>query len=217
MRSLAVCVQGADWELREGLKGSKAVRAAALQCLTLLVQAVGTADALAFFLPGIATGLAKALVAAGSSQGARAQTGAGASSAATVAALEGLAAVLSITLGTDTEVEGGSLDAQQGTGSGAAAAALDKLLYLSEKSKAADSKDGAAPPEANPALEKAAPASSQGPSDLRVHRTAEWVQTAGKNIHPLLATSLPQLCQYPRQAVREGLARGEEVFPCFMP
>lgn len=61
-------MQCADAELKEGLRGSKAIRTLSLDCLRLLLTAVGSGDALAFFLPGIATGLAKALIAAGVSQ-----------------------------------------------------------------------------------------------------------------------------------------------------
>lgn len=207
-------MQAADWELQAGLKGSKAVRAAALRCLNLLIQAVDSADALAFFLPGIATGLAKALVAAGSSHGARAQIGAGASSAATVAALQGLAAILRITLGSPPETEEisglqASAEPTQGTGAaeGAGAAALEQLLQLAEQAKAAPvegAREAAGPEAVNPPKTPLAPA---GSADLRVQRTAEWVQAAGNNVHSLLAAALPHLTQYPRPAVREALAK----------
>ena len=41
------------------------MRADALRCLRLLVQAVGDGDALAFFVPGLASGLGAALISAG--------------------------------------------------------------------------------------------------------------------------------------------------------
>ncbi len=57
--------QCADTEVSAGQGGSKAVRAAALGALRRLIDAVGSAEALAFFLPGIVTGLGKALAAGG--------------------------------------------------------------------------------------------------------------------------------------------------------
>ncbi len=41
------------------------MRADALRCLRLLVQAVGDGDALAFFIPGLVSGLGAALISAG--------------------------------------------------------------------------------------------------------------------------------------------------------
>ena len=51
--------------MEAGETGSKALRAAALRALRLLVAAVDDGDALAFFVPGIVSGLSKALLAAG--------------------------------------------------------------------------------------------------------------------------------------------------------
>lgn len=59
------CLAGAEQEVAAGGVGSKAVRAAALAALHAAAAAVGSADGLAFFLPGIASGLHKQLLASG--------------------------------------------------------------------------------------------------------------------------------------------------------
>ena len=59
------CAQAAHAEVEAGSSGSKALRAAALRALRLLVLAVPDGDALAFFVPGIVSGTGKALAAAG--------------------------------------------------------------------------------------------------------------------------------------------------------
>ena len=64
-RHLRVGLQAASGETEAGSTGSAAVRAAALGALRLLVEAVGSGDALAFFVPGLVSGLGKALAAAG--------------------------------------------------------------------------------------------------------------------------------------------------------
>ena len=51
--------------MEAGATGSKSLRAAALRALRLLVGAVADGDALAFFVPGIVSGLSNALLAAG--------------------------------------------------------------------------------------------------------------------------------------------------------
>jgi TELO2-interacting protein 1 len=52
-------------ELEAGSSGSKALRGTALLCLRRLIEVVGDGSALAFFVPGIVTGLGKALIVAG--------------------------------------------------------------------------------------------------------------------------------------------------------
>ncbi len=49
---LQSCLAAAQQEVAAGGGGSKELRAAALQTLCLVVQVVGSADALAFFVPG---------------------------------------------------------------------------------------------------------------------------------------------------------------------
>ncbi|GAB4823772.1 hypothetical protein N2152v2_010818 [Parachlorella kessleri] len=98
----SLLLQAADGELGPGQAGSRAVRVAALRALRCLLQAVGSAQALAFFVPGIVTGLGKALAAAGSAGGPRAVSGAAASSAAAIEALGALQEILVLTLGDGT-------------------------------------------------------------------------------------------------------------------
>lgn len=57
--------QVAKGEITVGQAGSGRLRAEALRCLRLLVQTVGDGDALAFFVPGLVSGLGAALHAAG--------------------------------------------------------------------------------------------------------------------------------------------------------
>lgn len=59
------CLAAAQQELAAAHLGSKTVRAAALQALGTIIDVVGSADVLAFFLPGVASGMAKQLMASG--------------------------------------------------------------------------------------------------------------------------------------------------------
>jgi hypothetical protein len=52
-------------EMSIGACGSGRIRTEALRCLRLLVQAVGDGTALAFFVPGLVSGLGATLAAAG--------------------------------------------------------------------------------------------------------------------------------------------------------
>ena len=57
--------QIAEGEAEAGHAGSKALRTAALRSLRRLIHATGDGDVLAFVLPGVASGLLRALLVAG--------------------------------------------------------------------------------------------------------------------------------------------------------
>lgn len=58
-------MKASEEEVRKGLTGNKALSAASLRAVGLLGTAVGDGDALAFVLPGLASGLVKVMLAAG--------------------------------------------------------------------------------------------------------------------------------------------------------
>ena len=58
-------LRASEEEVQKGLTGNKALSAAALKAVGLLGTAVGDGDVLAFVLPGLAGGLAKVMLAAG--------------------------------------------------------------------------------------------------------------------------------------------------------
>ena len=60
----SMCLTTAALEVKAGLKGSKGLRGAGLHALRLLLEAVADGDALAPLLPGLASGLSNALLAA---------------------------------------------------------------------------------------------------------------------------------------------------------
>lgn len=199
-------LQAAEAEAQRGSSGSRAIRAAALQALQHLLSAVagGTAgqqpcstaeaqqaaDTLAFFLPGIAVGLCKALLlsaaSSGSGGGGRARTGPAASSTAAVAAVQAFVVLLAACLG-DAAVElalhgsgaGGAgssstgaassawqLDADMGgagTSAGTLEQAMQQLEMLSQRAQSSAS-SSRAPPTPAPAAPAAAAAQAPVPS-----------------------------------------------------
>ena len=141
----SVLVKAAAAELEAGSSGStgsKLIRIEALRALKLLIQAVNDADALSFFLPGLMTGLARALVAAGGGRGQPPGTrlpsqGPAASGAATVEALQGLTCLLHATLGNesvrdlflvDEDIEAVSTADVVGAGAAATTAAIGQAF-----------------------------------------------------------------------------------------
>ena len=63
----SILMKAAEGEMKAGLTGSKTLSAAALKAVRCLAEAVNDGDALAFVLPGLASGLAKIMIAAGDS------------------------------------------------------------------------------------------------------------------------------------------------------
>ena len=88
-------------ELQQGTLGSKKVRIQALKALGVFIKVINCPEALSFFLPGLGSGLCKALLAAGSGirRGGSGGQGPAASGAAAVEALEALTCLLVATLG----------------------------------------------------------------------------------------------------------------------
>ena len=63
--SFSALLKAAEEEVQAGLTGSKALTAAVLEAIKHLIQGVGSGDALAFVLPGLASGFSKILIVAG--------------------------------------------------------------------------------------------------------------------------------------------------------
>ena len=98
--AVSLLVQTAHLEAAAGARGSKVARAASLRTLRDLVMNTADPDVWSFFLPGIVSGLAKALHA---SSGSRSGEGSGPASAAddsssTEAAIEALTAIVTCVL-----------------------------------------------------------------------------------------------------------------------
>lgn len=253
LRQLLACPQIAEAEAECGSGGSKAVHDAALESLLHLLRAVSgatgaaaepaqpavgqaqrAADALAFFLPGIAVGLCKVLLHAGSGSGGSRSSAAGpsSSSAGASAALRALVTLLTACLGNaavapalhgaDTVGAADSPPAAGGQDShmpdaavgGTAASlqqALEQLHMLSQQAKD-PGKAGSSSSE--PPASSSTPASRQQEpqqGQMRVQRSTEWVHDTASRLDELLRTALPPLAAHQRPSVRRTLAVGTFV------
>ncbi len=211
------------------------MRLAALQTLHAVVSTlgqgagyeVGHGDALAFFLPGLVSGLAKQLMQQGatasSSTSSSATSAAGGSgtigsggsgSACLVSALGCLSDAVAWTLGDDAalltlhreEQAEQARHARNGPGlTGAAAASAAALAALKAMSLGGDGAPAAAPPPPAPA--KGVGGEGQGPrGSLKVDRTPSWLSESGSRVGGLLSRVLPPLCGHPSASVRAALA-----------
>ena len=203
--AVSLLVQTAHLEAAAGARGSKVARAASLRTLRDLVMNTADPDVWSFFLPGIVSGLAKALHA---SSGSRSGEGSGPASAAddsasTEAAIEALTVIVTCVLddGVNANIkrrdeDGGDVretlrrmmsgrTASNGTG-GADAGDEDEK----------DDDVRGPPPTGADATEAAA--------RLKMKRTARWLRETAPRVESVLAAALTPLCAHRKPSVRRG-------------
>ena len=217
-------------EAAKGALGSRAIRADALRCLGELVSAIDDADALAFFLPGVVSGLTRALVA---SAGSRPGHGSGVVAVvgdanATEAAIEALAAVVVIVMNDDAC--GGLVSARRrrgAAGGGAAdddddaeaeaastAAALRKLAARGERSRSrsrsrgdGDDDDEEEESEEGESEEEEGPSAAGGDGrSLKLRRTRRWLRETSQRVTDATRVSLSSLVSHDKPSVRAAVA-----------
>ncbi|KAL6769129.1 hypothetical protein ACKKBF_B17580 [Auxenochlorella protothecoides x Auxenochlorella symbiontica] len=199
-------------QLRAGSGGSRALVALALQALGCGIRRVADADVLAFFLPGIASGLANALSGGRSSN----PSAAGPGSRANMAALDALTHLICATLGDGEGAVSGTVgDKRTGAAPPTAASALKQLRALAagaqgwpclpDAEPGSDAEGALDPPPGSPA--SPAPLDPEDPI-LWVERTAAWRADAAGKLGGLLATTLPRLAAAQQSpATRAAVAR----------
>jgi len=200
-----------------GMTGSRTLRAECLRTLAALLRLVDDAHALAFFLPGLVSGLAKPLVAAAAPDGGG-MSGSATGGSAVSEALNALCTALTIVLADDAHPH--ALDTSAPSSIGEAAGILQQLQALALRNK--ESKGSVATEgEAAAAAESKASAraggdgtegSSQGAAGapggrLRVELTAEWLDGVAPKVHAVLVRALPTLCAHPHATVRAAVGR----------
>ena len=196
------------------------------------------ADALSFFLPGIAVGLCKALLLASTNTagGGQAPPGPASSSAAAAAAMRALVVLLTTCLG-DAVVEPALLGSGQSVDSSSASGWQD--THMSEGSLAADGNQalhqaleqlqtlahqvrgsrcsGDSANDLQPVGKPEQQQQQQQPSHMRVVRSAGWVQETATRLHGVLSSALPRLLMHPRPAVRQAAVEGGAMLTCELP
>jgi len=225
----------AEGQFKAGSLGSRLIGAKSFHALRTLIEAIhnntdnGNNDTnetnvavemLAFFIPGIATGLASALVNYG-----RTEVGS-TNSLAVVEALKGLRSLLVATMGSDT-VARLMMDDNDGTASGTGAIideewvtsdqAMAQLRRLAgNKSKGIEAADierdmilgntkgktPSFPPSSRPTTTTTTNNSNKL---LKATLTVEWLMMTSSRLSTLLIASLPPLASHPNPTVRQTL------------
>ncbi|GAU34751.1 hypothetical protein TSUD_17230 [Trifolium subterraneum] len=207
---ISLLLKAADTEAARGQRGSARIRIEAFKTLRVLVAKVGSADALAFFLPGIVSNLSKVL------HGAKTMiSGAAGSMEAIDLAIRVLAEFLMIVLQDDANASVLDMEVSVSFDSDehkSTLSLLDELRHLQVK----DSVKTKVVEDRIVESEKITSSQTQfqekgstGPDgetlSLHVTRTKDWIQKTSAHVNKLLTATFPHICIHCSQKVRKGL------------
>ncbi|KAG7955252.1 hypothetical protein I3843_11G060800 [Carya illinoinensis] len=210
---LSLLLKAADTEAARGHWGSANLRIEAFIALRMLVAKVGTADALAFFLPGVVSQFAKVLH---TSQ--KMISGAAGSIEAINQAIRALAEYLMIVLQDDAnlsrfDVSMDIITDSNSTKYKSTQSLLEELRSLPDKAQgksklvAEDSSAKAKEVFTNESglKEVRSTDSGKGIGSLHVNRTKDWIEKTAAHVDRLLCATFPHICVHPAKKVRQGL------------
>ncbi|GAQ79960.1 hypothetical protein KFL_000430020 [Klebsormidium nitens] len=196
---LSLFLKVADEEIAAGAQGSKQLHALAMTTLDTFLKQIDDPDALAFFLPGVASGLSRAMLAPK------------AGSLGTAAAVRALSTLLGVVLadaanpGLSSEILGLGAPAPGLPALGApvsAAGAMQALRQLSLRPKHPADKP-ATPPPPRKKPERAPPERES----MNVVRDQEWLSETVPRLQTMLQAVLPRLCTSDSFRVRAALGQ----------
>ncbi|XP_057963630.1 uncharacterized protein LOC131154857 [Malania oleifera] len=211
---LSLLLKAADTEAARGHRGSAKLRVEAFLTFRVLVAKVGTADALAFFLPGVVSQLVKVLHVSKTMI-----SGAAGSAEAIDQAVRGLVEFVVIVLQDDANLS--ELDSPLNVNSGfppknnSAQSFLEELrhLHINDESQSlaiAEEPSGAVVDLVNSesGFNEKKSSDSGMIGSFHVHRTKDWIKKTTGHVDKLLCATFPRICVHPAKRVRLGLLAG---------
>ncbi|XP_059277396.1 uncharacterized protein LOC132031442 isoform X1 [Lycium ferocissimum] len=198
---LSLLLKAADVEAARGQQGSASLRIEAFSTLRILVAKVGTADALAFFLPGVVSQIGKVLHISKTFI-----SGAAGSAEALDQAIRSLAEFLMIVLEDNFNLPFLGLpldDVNKGKSSVSFLEALRQLPSSMHDQNLSEAVDRGTVVLRSTEGESVSPRNVNG--SLRVIRTKDWIVDTSSHVDKLLCATYPHLCMHPSRKVRRGL------------
>ncbi|WJX17050.1 hypothetical protein P8452_07005 [Trifolium repens] len=207
---ISLLLKAADTEAGRGQRGSARIRIEAFKTLRVLVAKVGSADALAFFLPGIVSNLSKVL------HGAKTIiSGAAGSMEAIDLAIRVLAEFLMIVLQDDANASVLDMEVSASFDSDKCKptlSLLDELRHLqikdSVKTKIVEDKivESEKITSSQTQLQEMGSTGPDGETlSLHVTRTKDWIQKTSVHVNKLLTATFPHISIHSSQKVRKAL------------
>ncbi|EYU33785.1 hypothetical protein ABFS82_08G161200 [Erythranthe guttata] len=199
---LSLLLKAADIEVARGHRGSSRLRVEALMTLRVLVAKVGTADALAFYLPGFVSQTGKILHTSRTMI-----SGAAASTESLNQAVRGLSEYLMIVL--DDNSTSSILHAPENDVFALDSNKTKPLSSYLEELRQLPVKNAVQSEVITESVDRGTMI-SVGDSDckigsLRVKRTEKWLAETTSHVNKLLSSTFPHLCVHPNRKVRLGV------------
>ncbi|KAG0462233.1 hypothetical protein HPP92_020709 [Vanilla planifolia] len=208
---LSLLLQAAEMEAARGHRGSATLRKEAFHTLRLLVSKVGTADQLAFFLPGTVSRFTKALL---SSKNVLSSAAGNAGSIEH--AVRGLTEFLIIVLRdeenvSELQMSTDGISSVDSNKSRSVQTVLDALRHLPANTHTSVEHSICQSAQLSPLKDESKDInqlSYAGTKSLHVQRTKEWLDQTSAHVDKLLSATFPQLCVHHAENVRKALVDG---------